>query len=400
VEQRLKNANAVVSIPRDEDRAVPVLATLEREIATAMPRFHAFLLPALLGLSVTASACAELSDDATVDDNVAEATSALSVANWGGNMSMPDSWRGTQVASLNGVTYAVSVGTCGNWDCWPYQDENSLNWAVLGPYGWGSKGSIPNQSTNTKVNLAAFNGYLYMVHTGSDNGSQTWISRMDPATQQWSANYQIPYTSFDGPPAIVAYNNLLYFIGTGTYPYAMWYATMTANESFSGQIAIPGHDAASHASAAVLNGKLYFAHRWGQTADIVYGSFNGSVWATAKHIPGGDAGGTLRGLEPAIAVENGLLHLVHLRTEGAPYVWWTTFNGCDWAGAEVTLNTTQSAKGPSLTQSGNGLQVVTAAGSSGAFGIEEYTMTSRAYTRPFSRFPPINVPCDIIIVEQ
>ena len=27
-----------------------------------------------------------------------------------------------------------------------------------------------------------------------------------------------------------------------------------------------------------------------------------------------------------------MLHLVDVRTEGTPYVWWTYFNGCDWAG--------------------------------------------------------------------
>ena len=74
-----------------------MLATLEREIATTMLKFHALFLPALLGLSVTASACAALSDDATVEDNVAEATSDLSVSSWGGFRGVALSWRGTQV---------------------------------------------------------------------------------------------------------------------------------------------------------------------------------------------------------------------------------------------------------------------------------------------------------------
>lgn len=358
-----------------------------------MMNFKSLLPHALIGLSLTVAACAEAPDDETVS----ETTSNLSVSSWGASLGSPeDTWRGVQAATLNGVTYAVTAGNCGSWDCFPYEDDNGLYWQTVGPSGWSNQVSIPNQSSNSKVSLAAFNGFLYMVHTGTDDSGATWISRFNPATQQWTANYQIPYTSFAGPPAIAVYNNLLYFIGTGPYPYPMWYATMTTGESFSRPIAIPGHDSASRPSAAVLFNKLYFAHRWGSTGDIVYGSFDGSTWAAAAHIPGGNAGGTLRGVEPVLAADAGVLHLVHLRPEGDAFVWWTYFDGCNWAAAEVTIGTQQSSLGPSLTQGGPGLQLITTAENVDLFGLASYLVYSNAYAHPFTIFPPRVPTCGIV----
>jgi hypothetical protein len=353
-----------------------------------MMKYKSLLPHALIGLSLTVTACME----PAADETVSEATNQLSAASWGGATSLTDTWRGTQVATLNGVTYTVTAGTCGVWDCPGDEDDNGLHWGVATPTSRNSGlDSIPNQRSNAKVSLAAFNGYLYMVHTGTDDGdSSTWISHFDPAAKQWTANYQIPYPSFAGPPAIVTYNNLLYLIGTGPYPYSMWYATMTTNEVFSQLRAIPGHASASRPSAAVLFGKLYVAHRWGSTGDIVYGTFDGSAWTAPAHIPGGDAGGPIRGIEPAIAADNGILHLVHRRTADDPFVWWTYFDGCTWAASEAT-GAWQSHDAPSLAQGGPGLVMLTMVNGVDddvVFGVQNYVAVANMYTHPYSPFPP------------
>jgi Zn-dependent metalloprotease len=51
------------------------------------------------------------------------------------------------------------------------------------------------------------------VHTGRDNETSLWISRLDPATQQWSPNSQLALTSKGGPPALAVYNNRLHLVG-------------------------------------------------------------------------------------------------------------------------------------------------------------------------------------------
>jgi hypothetical protein len=316
------------------------------------------------------------------------------VSSWSGYTQAPqDTWQATQVATLNGITYGVTAGNCGSWDCWPEGDTTQLRWTQLTSSGWTNTTDIPNQSTNSKVSLAAFNGYLYMVHTGGSDSSATWISKFNPATQSWSANYQVSYPSFAGPPALVVYNNLLYFIGTSDYPYSMWYATMNAGESFSPLTWIPGHDGASRPSAAVLFGKLYFAHRWGQTGDIVYGTFDGSTWTGATHIGGGNGGGVLQGIEPVLASDAGVLHLLHRRLSDN-YVWWTYFDGCKWAGAEVTVSS--SSLEPSVTQGGPGLVLATDPEFDDLFGLTSYHVDASYYTRPFSRIPPIVPTCGII----
>jgi hypothetical protein len=344
---------------------------------------------ALVGWALTVSGCAVEAGDAPIGETV----SALSVSNWNLNArGFADTWHGVQVGTLNGDTYSVSVGDCGRWDCFPYQETDHLHVeALLASGSLVGLPDAPGQRSNSRVSLAPFNGYLYMVHSGTD-GATTWISRYSPGTG-WSPNYQIPYTSFAGSPAIVAYNNLLYFIGTGPYPYPMWYATMTAGESFSAPVAIPGHDSASRPSAAVLFGKLYFAHRWGSTGDLVYGVYDGTTWSAAAHIPGGDAGGTLRGLEPVIAADNGVLHLVHTRPEGTPLVWWTYFNGCNWVASEVSLGTLTSNQGPSLTQGGPGLVLVTELDGGNANYTEAYT-----FAHPYSPYPPIFPRCNIGVI--
>lgn len=323
-----------------------------------------------------------------------EATSALSLGGWNPiNQTYMDTWHGAQVASLNGVTYVVSVGSCGSFDCYPFADDTTqLRWwkIVNGAVIWG--GDVPNQSANSKVSLAAFNGYLYMLHTGSENSSATYLSRFNPANETWTQR-SIGFTSFGGPPAIVEYNNKLFLIGITNYPYGMWYATMDRNENFTPQRTIPGHDSASRPSATVAFNKLWFAHRWGQTGDIVYGTFDGTTWSGANHIYGGVNGGPIQGLEPVIASDGATLRLVHRRPNDR-FLWSQSYDGCRWAATETSIGAQQSSLEPSLAQGGPGLVLISERDHNDLFGLTAYFQEWRTYTRnPFSR-PPI---CSIVL---
>lgn len=324
-----------------------------------------------------------------------EATSALTFGGWNAvNQTYKDTWHAAQVASLNGVTYVVSVGNCGSWDCYPFAtDTTQLRWwKIVNGVATGG-GDIPNQSANSKVSLAAFNGYLYMLHTGSDNSSATYLSRFNPTTETWTTNRSIGFTSFGGPPAIAAYNNKLYLIGISDYPYGMWYATMDVYENFTAQRAIPGHDSASRPSATVAFNKLWFAHRWGQTGDIVYGTFDGSTWSGANHIYGGVNNGPIQGLEPVIASDGAVLRLVHRRPNDT-YLWTQSYDGCRWAATETSLGTQQSSLEPSLASGGPGLVLVSERDHDDLFGLTAYYQDWRTYTRnPIFRLPT----CGIVI---
>jgi hypothetical protein len=353
----------------------------------------------LLGLALVVSACvdggpSDGSDDHDDGVTTSEATSELSSASWATNITTTaDSWWGSQISALNGITYTVGAGSCGGGGCFAQQDKNNLHWESYSPtLGFGPHGLVPDQASGSKPSLTPFNGFLYMVHTGTSDGTTIWLSRYNPATQTWMPHVQTPYTSTGGPPAIVAYNNKLYFIGVNPYPYSMWYGTMSVDQVFSQPAPIPGHDSRSRPSATVLGNKLYFAHEWGQTGDIVYGTFNGTTWTPATHIPGGPNGATIRGFEPVLATDNGYIHLVHRRIgDSGNFVWWTYFDGCQWTPTEVTIGAIHSTREVSLAQGGPGLTLLIVGDDNDIFGLESHTETLSTWTRGAPS------PCQIIV---
>jgi hypothetical protein len=204
-----------------------------------------------------------------------------------------------------------------------------------------------------------------MVHMGGsdDNQNTTWITKFNPATGVWQADRQIAYPTNYAVPAIAAFNNKLYFIGTtNTSPYTMWYGTMDTNENFSSMNLIPSpgydHQTIGRINATVAFGKLFYTHRWGQTTDIVYGTFDGTSWSPVDHIYGGTNNSPLQGFEAAIAFDGSRLHLVHTRVND-PYVWWTQFDNCNWSTTESQIGGIQSSLSPALAAGGPGLMMLT-----------------------------------------
>jgi len=111
----------------------------------------------------------------------------------------------------------------------------------------------------------------------------------------------------------------------------------------------------------------------------VYGTFDGSTWTGATHIYGGSNNGPIQGLEPVIAYDQGLIHLVHRRPNDG-FLWWTVYNGCNWSTTETQLGSQQSSLEPSLTQGGPGLVMLTDREFDDLFGLTYYTVDSRTYT--------------------
>lgn len=318
---------------------------------------------------------------------LAEVTSDLRVSDWSNPVSVANAFYGAAVATLNGTTFLVRSG---DGSC-SLDDDTDLFWQKLTPAGWTAPTRIPGQGASRRVSLAAFNGFLYMVHNGSSDGSATWMSRFDPSTETWSTNFQIPYPSFAGPPAIIAFGRRLILIGT-TSTFQMWVASMNTGEVFTTAVAMTGHLSASRPSAEVYSGKLYVAHRLGQTGDIGYTVFDGTTWTADQRIPAGPLGATIRGVEPSIAAVNGFLHLVHLRPSDAS-IWWTYFDTCTWA-AEVSIGTQVSSLGPALAQGGPGL-VLTATHDLTCAGNDGRNVLVSQFTAPP---PPITPPsgCQVI----
>ncbi|HEY4179053.1 MAG TPA: hypothetical protein VGM90_19540, partial [Kofleriaceae bacterium] len=309
-----------------------------------------------LGVALSAFACVGVDDD---DPATSEDTSALSTQLWSNpaDVGNPDqrAFYGAAVATLGNVTYMVHSGATSQYDLW---------WTKLTSSGWTTNIQIPNQKSNARVTLAAYNNELYMFHGGSDDSStDVWMSKLDPATQTWSTNIKLSYSTAPRcVPAIVAYNGLLYIVGVTPHSNQLWMATMNASETFTVATSLGGQYSSSPVSLAVFQNRIYMAHRAGTTTSVVYNSFDGA-WGADYTIYGGN-GQPIQAYEPSIAAYNGYLHLVHVAPYSIPnynlasYVMWTTFDGTSWD-PEVSINRMASSIDPRLTLGSSGLVMVT-----------------------------------------
>jgi hypothetical protein len=308
---------------------------------------------------------------APVDEEPVEATGeaeqSLVASNWSAPtpVSASPTWR-PQIATLAGTTYMVHDGP-----------GNGLRWRQLVGSNWTEPVMIRGQSSTQRVSLAAFNGFLYMVHSNVNNGHILWVSRFNPVTEEWSGAFQIPHISYQ-VPAIAAFDNRLYLIGADPTTKRLWSATMTADEVFSPPSPMYGHFSTGRISAAVYACKLYIAHRDNETYTVEYSSFDGTDWTRGRTIPGGRDGAELASAEPVIAARGDYLHLLH-QVNNSIYdvpVWWTYFDGDSWA-LEVTIPGASTLNTPALTHGGDGLVAITWRGSE---------VASLQYTQPL---PPI-----------
>lgn len=322
------------------------------------------------------------------DETFGSIDSELALSSWSPSASTgKHAYHSGQIASLNGVTYLVHSSRCGAWSCWG--DSKDILWSKLTPSGWTSSATISGQRANSKVSLAPFNGFLYMAHSGESDSTAVWLTRFDPATEQWSTNYKLAVVSQAGPPAMAAFNGRLHFVGSNPDG-SMWATSMNTAEVFTPASAI-GQRSMSRSSLAVFQNKLHLAHRDNGGTRILHStSTNGTAWTAPQTIPGG-ASGVLEGYEPLLAAHDNNLHLVH-RRPGSHNVWWTYFNGA-WAG-EITLNTLTSTVEPSFSNGGSGLALISTTNDTWNGVIESRSLFFSQYASPFAPIDP--GPCCII----
>ncbi|MEO7733931.1 MAG: hypothetical protein ABIY55_23410 [Kofleriaceae bacterium] len=350
----------------------------------------------LAGASLTA--CVGLDEE-----TFGEATSQLSTAGW--STSIGNSWTDIGYppvsANLDGHDYYVFTWNEGGSPI--PSTPHDLYWFQCSATACTVPHRIPGQQTSDRVNLAAFNGYIYMVHVGESDSSALWFSRLDPATGQWTTNSLLSNTTFDGAPALAAFNNQLYMVGTSertvfkhgievsTYP--MWYATMDASETFSVQKPV-GYESATRPSLAVFFGKLYLAHRNGATDLIAINTMapGGSAWSPAAYVLAGPGGTRIQGDDVQIAETNGYLHLIHHRYTDN-YTWWTYYDGCTWA-PELTFDSYTWSSRSSMSTVNGGLGVAR------LHDIALWPYTSNAWENTTFTAPPAPITVPLCLPTQ
>jgi hypothetical protein len=309
---------------------------------------------ALLLASSFAGGCAVDSTVAQDDpnDGVETSNAGISAFDWSAPSDTGQAAAtGGVVAKLNGTTYMVHSGA--------FVGDVSLWWSKLVGATWTAPIRIPDQTSASRVSIAAFNGRLYMIRNSTTTANSVHLSRFDPATEQWSPGSRLPYTS-SSAPALAAFQGRLYMVGVSPAQNQLWMASIDADDNMSSQTMMAGHYSQSAVSLAVYQDKLYMAHRAGATSTIVFNSFDGTAWGADRTIPAGPGGAAITGEMPSIGVAAGYLHLVHTQPAyHQSYVWWTYFNGTSWA-PEVTLGENLMTIPPTLGQGGRGVVMLVA----------------------------------------
>lgn len=301
-----------------------------------------YLFAALLATS-SLTACLEPGDD-----GLGETSDDLSTTSWYGGASetiSDDLGSVPAMAMLNGTEYYVYTWD-GGGSVLP-GTSNDLYWHQCNSSGCTSPRRIGDQLSMGRVNLAAFNGYIYMVHQGDSDSTAVWFSRLNPSTGQWTENVKLPFVTVAGSPALSEFNGRLYMVGSRrlqvtrnnvsvtTFP--LWYASMGTNEAWSGTGTLYGEESASPPSLAVFNGQLYAAHRWGQTSQIVVQTLpTTGAWSAVQHIYAGPNNANIEGDDVQIAAVNGWLHLIHHNWTDS-HTWWSYMNQCNAWSPEVTI---------------------------------------------------------------
>jgi hypothetical protein len=278
-----------------------------------------------------------------------------------------DGWLSGDMATLNGTTIMVHSGE----SRWNY---DSLWWTKLTPSGWTNDVQIPNQKSARRVSLVAFNGWIYMFHSGLSSPHEIWMSRFNPTTEQWSTNIRLGVTS-DGPPAVASFRGALQLVGIRPNTRELFQFSMSTGEVFTQPVNIGslkaesltdnGHlTGALQVSLATFNNRLVMARR--TPTEIVTNSFDGSAWSA-------DSGTGITAHQVSLAALAGRLHYVYVPSsiardwveyQGNVYqnVYWGFFDGTTWT-LPVTIGTQKSTVTPRIAPIGTsktaGLAMIT-----------------------------------------
>lgn len=332
---------------------------------------------------IFATACIEEID--APEESQVEAE--LSTADWGLNVGQAGTSYGAQVATVNGTTYMVHSDI----------RTKAMYWKKrTGPRQWTLGQLIPGQKTSDQVSLAAFNGYLYMLHVGETDTSAVWWSRFDPITETWTENKKLPLATDVGAPAIAAFDGRLWIVGGWAIDQfdhnQIWVATMTPDGVVGGPVTLKGRITGHRPSLAVFTGKLFMSFdnkNSNYTMTHTAGSLATS-WSSPRYVSSGPQGTAASAWDARMAVAGGYLHLVHTRPGQPLDTYWTYWNQCTWA-PEVRLPDGRMNRPPSLTDGGPGLILTreTLEGTDIGSGIDWYRVNVTEYTAPP---PPLGLP--------
>jgi hypothetical protein len=209
---------------------------------------------------------------------------------------------------------------------------NALVWTTSADgLNWAPGQTIPGQKSKAGASIAVFKGLLHMVHLG-DSSNDIWWSTNDGTG--WTTNVQIPNQLSQTTPALVWFGDKLVMVHTGDSSNELWISTFDGS-SWTKNTVIQGQLSKSPIKLAVFENKIHMVHLGDSSNNIWWSVFDWMTFSdgTVSSEIGWWSNTRIRcqlsQSVPALAVHNGLLHMVH-QGDASNSMWWSLYDGDEW----------------------------------------------------------------------
>lgn len=320
--------------------------------------------------AVISGGCAVSASTDAPTENVGQTSDALSVYQWSADAPANNSHSHYPASiatfTTGGLerTYMIHTGND--------TDDHSIYWAESDDgITWNSDHRIPAMATLGEAHIAAFNGNLYLLHTGLANWTTVWMSRFNAATGTWGQDFLTPYTSWEAP-SMVSFNGALYIVGTHPDSSQVWAATMSTSEVFGNASDVPGmlSFGGSPSLAVHCPGSFCVQPTLYMASHGAYGYVNmtglpstlgrrgaAPTWWTPWTVVNTDGSTKTTTTVPALASYGGDLHLVYTSAATGDLIKWTYYDGSNWS-PDVSIGSQEMSSFASLAARSNRLVMV------------------------------------------
>jgi hypothetical protein len=238
-----------------------------------------------------------------------------------------------------------------------------LPWGSLqapDPDAWTTNAVIPGKRSQSRPALAVFQGLIHMVRLDDSSNQLLWSVSADGV--DWSDDEVIPDQMSKAAPALAVYNNVLHMVHLGNSSNELrWsmYDGISWKDSGGnpGDQAIGTQTSRATPALAVYNGVLHMVHLGSFTHEIWWSMYDGTSWRKYTGEPGDQKiQGQLSKSPPSLAVLGNKLHMVHIG-DGSNSIWWSSFDGNVWW-SNRRIRCQLSQESPALATQGGLLHMV------------------------------------------
>jgi len=157
-----------------------------------------------------------------------------------------------------------------------------------------------------------------------------WGSLQAPDPDTWTTNEKIAGKKSGSRPAVTVFQNMLFMVRMADSSHGMLWCTSSDGVNWSDDQAIPNQKTHTAVGLAEYNGALHMIHLGDSDNQLWWSRFDGATWIDSSGNEGDEKLGTQHSEgTPALAVYNGILHMVHM-DNSSHEIWWSMYDGTSW----------------------------------------------------------------------